>query len=82
MTGADDLYWYVPANSPIKSFKDTDGKTAAYSTTGASTHVTLLALIKHFGTSTKPGARSVTITCKLGTRSLSISRTLTILKPA
>jgi NitT/TauT family transport system substrate-binding protein len=64
-TGAGDLYWYVPANSPIKSFKDTDGKTAAFSTVGASTHITLLALIKHFGTHTKPvatGASAVTFT--------------------
>jgi NitT/TauT family transport system substrate-binding protein len=67
-TGAGDLYWYVPANSPIKSFKDTDGKTAGYSTTGASTHVTLLALIKHFGTSTKPiatGASAATLTAAM-----------------
>jgi NitT/TauT family transport system substrate-binding protein len=67
-TGAGDLYWYVPANSPIKSFKDTDGKTAGYSTTGASTHVTLLALIKHFGTTTKPtatGASAATLTATM-----------------
>jgi NitT/TauT family transport system substrate-binding protein len=64
-TGAGDLYWYVPANSPIKSFADTDGKTAGYSTGGSSTHLTLLALIKHFGTSTTPvatGAGAVTFT--------------------
>jgi NitT/TauT family transport system substrate-binding protein len=64
-TGAGDLYWYVPANSPIKSFQDTNGKTAAYSTTGSSTHLTLLALIKHFDTNTTPvatGASGVTFT--------------------
>ena len=64
-TGAGDLYWYVPANSPIKSFKDLDGKTAGYSTNGASTHTTLLALIKHFGVSARPvasGAAAVTLT--------------------
>jgi NitT/TauT family transport system substrate-binding protein len=64
-TGAGDLYWYVPADSPIKSFKDTNGKTAGFSTVGASTHITLLALIKHFGTSTKAvatGASAVTLT--------------------
>jgi len=64
-TGAGDLYWYVPANSPIKSFADTNGKTAAYSTGGSSTHLTLLALIKQFGTSTKAiatGAGAVTFT--------------------
>ena len=25
-TGAQDLFWYVPANSPVKSLKDTDGQ--------------------------------------------------------
>ena len=64
-TGAGDLYWYVPANSPIKNFKDLDGKTAGYSTTGASTHTTLLALIKHYGVTARPvgsGAAAVTLT--------------------
>src|SRR4249919_3873697 len=37
-TGARDLYWYVKADSPIKSLKDTDGKVLAYSTSGSSTH--------------------------------------------
>src|SRR5262252_7093170 len=40
-TGAADLYWYVPASSPIKSLKDTDDKTIAYSTNGSSTHGTV-----------------------------------------
>jgi NitT/TauT family transport system substrate-binding protein len=64
-TGAGDLYWYVPADSPIKSFKDTDGKSAGFSTVGASTHIALLALIKHFGTNTRAvasGAGAVTLT--------------------
>src|SRR4249920_816670 len=64
-TGAGDLYWYVPADSAIRSFKDTDGKTVGYSTNGASTHTTLLALIKHFGVNAKPvasGAGAVTLT--------------------
>src|ERR1051325_6575236 len=34
-TGAKDLYWYVKADSPIKSLKDTDGKILAYSTNGS-----------------------------------------------
>ncbi len=64
-TGASDLYWYVPAGSPIKSFRDLDGKTVGYSTNGASTHTTVLALIKHYGVSAKPvasGASAVTLT--------------------
>jgi NitT/TauT family transport system substrate-binding protein len=36
--GAQDLYWYVKADSPIKSWADTEGKTLAYSTNGSSTH--------------------------------------------
>ena len=64
-TGAGDLYWYVPAESPIRSFGDTGGRTAGFSTVGASTHVTLLALIRHFGTTTRAvatGASAVTLT--------------------
>jgi NitT/TauT family transport system substrate-binding protein len=64
-TGASDLYWYVPAASPLKSFGDLNGKTVAYSTNGASTHITLLALIKHFNVAAKPvatGASALTLT--------------------
>jgi NitT/TauT family transport system substrate-binding protein len=64
-TGASDLYWYVPASSPLKSFKELDGKTVAYSTNGASTHITALALIKHFGVAAKAistGAAALTMT--------------------
>ena len=64
-TGTSDLFWYVPTNSPIKSFADTNGKTVAYSTTGASTHTTLLALVDTFKTTAKPtgtGASAVTLT--------------------
>jgi NitT/TauT family transport system substrate-binding protein len=64
-TGTSDLYWYVPAASPIRSFKDVEGRTVGYSTNGASTHTTLLALIKHFGVNAKPvasGAAAVTYT--------------------
>ena len=39
-TGASDLYWYVPAASPLKTFAELNGKTVAYSTNGASTHIT------------------------------------------
>ena len=44
-TGANDLFWYVRANSPIKTLKDTDGRTIAYSTNGSSTHGIVTALI-------------------------------------
>ncbi len=42
MTGAPELYWYVPANSPIKSVADLAGKTVGYSTTGSSTNTVIM----------------------------------------
>jgi NitT/TauT family transport system substrate-binding protein len=47
-TGANDLYWYVKADSPIKSLKDTDDKTLAYSTNGSSTHGVVTAFMKQY----------------------------------
>src|ERR1700694_902528 len=44
-TGAAD-FWYVRAASTIKTIKDLDGKTIAYSTNGASTHTLVLAFLK------------------------------------
>src|SRR6266704_4261389 len=55
-TGADDLFWYVPATSPIKSIKDAAGKTIAYSTSGSSTNLAVLAFIREFGVQAKPVA--------------------------
>jgi len=55
-TGAADLYWYVPSTSPVKSLKDTDGKTIAYSTNGSSTHGIVTAFIKQFDLKAKPTA--------------------------
>jgi NitT/TauT family transport system substrate-binding protein len=47
-TGAKDLYWYVKADSPIRTLKDTDGKTLAYSTNGSSTHGIVTAFMKQY----------------------------------
>lgn len=47
-TGAGDLYWYVKADSPIKTLKDADGKTLAYSTSGSSTHGVVTAFVKQY----------------------------------
>ena len=55
-TGAGDLYWYVKADSPIKSLKDTDGKVLAYSTNGSSTHGVVTAFIKENNLKAKPTA--------------------------
>jgi len=64
-TGADDLFWYVPAASSIKTLKDAGGKTIAYSTTGSSTNLAVLAFIRQFGVDAKPvatGSPSATFT--------------------
>jgi NitT/TauT family transport system substrate-binding protein len=53
MRGAYE-YWYVPAESPIKSFKDADHKTVAFSTKGSSTNLIVLALAKHYGVTVTP----------------------------
>ena len=64
-TGASDLFWYVPSTSPIKSLKDTDGKTIAYSTNGSSTNGIVTAFVKQFDLKAKPvatGGPSSTLT--------------------
>jgi NitT/TauT family transport system substrate-binding protein len=54
MTGAGDLFWYVRADSPIKSLRDANGKTIAYSTNGSSTHGVVTAFIKEYAPAAKP----------------------------
>jgi NitT/TauT family transport system substrate-binding protein len=64
-TGTSDLYWYVPEFSPLRSFADLNGRTVGYSTNVASTHTTLLALIKYFNVAARPvptGAAALTMT--------------------
>jgi NitT/TauT family transport system substrate-binding protein len=56
MTGAHDLFWYVPASSPIKNMKEAQGRSIAYSTNGSSTNMVVLAMQKHFGITFKPVA--------------------------
>ncbi len=64
MTGPD-VYWYVQANSPIKSLKDAAGKSMSYSTVGSSTYIAVLGLQKLYGVDLKPvgtGSPSATYT--------------------
>ncbi|MEP7205856.1 MAG: ABC transporter substrate-binding protein [Casimicrobiaceae bacterium] len=53
-TGARDLFWYAKADSPIKTLKDTSGKTISYSTNGSSTHGIVTAFIKQYDLKAKP----------------------------
>ena len=54
MTGAPDLYWYVPTDSPIHKIEDFNGKTVSYSAVGSSSHGSLLALIAQDHLTAKP----------------------------
>jgi NitT/TauT family transport system substrate-binding protein len=54
-TGTSDLYWYVKADSPIKSLKDaTDKNTIAYSTSGSSSNNIVVAFVDELGLKAKP----------------------------
>jgi NitT/TauT family transport system substrate-binding protein len=52
-TGAADAFWYARTESGIKSLKDTNGKTVAFSSPGSSTNLILLQLVKAAGASPK-----------------------------
>ena len=54
-TGAAD-YWYSRTSSPIRTLKDTNGHTIAYSTRGSSTDSIVRAFITEFGLTAKPVA--------------------------
>jgi NitT/TauT family transport system substrate-binding protein len=55
--GTGDLFWYVPASSPIKSLADaTAATTIAYSTSGSTSNNIVLAFIKELGAKGKPTA--------------------------
>jgi hypothetical protein len=74
-TGANDLTWYVKADSPIKDKKDLAGKSVAYSTTGSSTYGAVQAFQKEFGVTYKPvatGSPASTLTQVM--RSTSVGR--------
>ncbi len=55
MKGAYE-FWYVPADSPIKTFRDAAGKTVAYSTNGSSTNLMVVQLAKLNGITVRPVA--------------------------
>src|SRR5438045_7043348 len=54
-TGTGDLYWYVKADSPLKSIKDIGANnTIAYSTSGSSSNNLVLAFADELGVKAKP----------------------------
>jgi len=56
MIGAPDLYWYVPAASPLKSIADINGRTVGYTVTGSSSHAGLLEFVRQNNLDVKPVA--------------------------
>jgi len=54
MTGAHELFWWVKADSPIKSLKEADGKTIAFSSPGSSSNLILLTLLRQAQSKAKP----------------------------
>src|SRR5207245_1874485 len=65
-TGTGDLYWYVKAESPLKTVKDiTANNTIAYSTSGSSSNNLVLAFVDELGVKAKPtptGGPAATLT--------------------
>jgi len=65
-TGTGDLYWYVKADSPIKTLKDsTEKNTIAYSTSGSSSNNIVEAFVQELGAKgipTKTGGPAPTLT--------------------
>lgn len=56
-TGTGDLFWYVKADSKIKSLKDTTAEnTIAYSTNGSSSNNIVVAFVSELGAKAKPTA--------------------------
>jgi NitT/TauT family transport system substrate-binding protein len=55
-TGSREVFWWVPARSPLKSMREVNGQSIAYSTTGASSHIAVLRFISEFGLKATPVA--------------------------
>ncbi|HKN08990.1 MAG TPA: ABC transporter substrate-binding protein, partial [Pseudomonadota bacterium] len=55
-TGSREVFWFVPARSPLKSMREVNGQSIAYSTTGASSHINVLRFISEYGLRARPVA--------------------------
>jgi NitT/TauT family transport system substrate-binding protein len=67
-TGGHQVFCYVPANSPIRSPPDLEGKTVGFSNFSSASHVGLLALQKHYQVNWKPtptGNAAATLTATM-----------------
>src|SRR5215510_8683839 len=55
-TGSRETFWWVAAKSPLRSMREVDGQTIAYSTNGASSHIVVLRFISEYGLKARPVA--------------------------
>jgi NitT/TauT family transport system substrate-binding protein len=65
MIGSPDTYWFVKADSPIKSLRDAAGKTISFSQSGSSSHAALLSLLDQYKVDARPvstGGHPATLT--------------------
>jgi len=53
MLGAPDTFWYVKSDSPIKSLKDLDGRSFAFTTPGSLTHILVQTIAKELAINPK-----------------------------
>jgi len=51
--GTEDVFWYVPKNSPIKTINDLEGKELVYSRPGSTTHLIGQEILKLTGVKAK-----------------------------
>ena len=66
--GAGEIYWFVKADSPIKTFKDLDGREFIYSTPGSVTHLIVNTIAKELNIKPKfvsAGAATATRTAMM-----------------
>jgi NitT/TauT family transport system substrate-binding protein len=67
-SGGSQIYWFVPAGSPVKTAQDLDGKTVAYSSFSSASHVGALALQKYYKLNfklTQTGSAAATLTATM-----------------
>lgn len=55
-TGSRETFWWVAAKSRLRSMREVNGETVAYSTTGSSTHIAVLRFISEYGLAARPVA--------------------------
>jgi NitT/TauT family transport system substrate-binding protein len=55
-TGSRETFWWVAAKSPLRSMREVNGQTIAYSTTGSSTNIAVLRFISEYGLTARPVA--------------------------